>query len=99
MGDLFALPPAERAGYCYEEFKSKIAQKAEEVKSVKYILFHTFKSLYGKSWFVAVLLYVLSFILFFYGLHLIRNRYVISQLLFIANPLLLAGLIGWVQRM
>jgi hypothetical protein len=58
MSDLFPLPPKERAGFCYEEFKARIAKKTEEVKAIKYILFYTFKSLYGKSWCIAVALYV-----------------------------------------
>ena len=98
MGDLIGLPPSEKAGFCYEEFKSRIAKKAEGIKAVKYILFHTFKSLYGKSWCVAVLLYVSSHSVMFLSF-LSPNRYIISQLLFLANPVLLTGLIGWVERM
>lgn len=58
MSDLFGLPPTERAGFCFEEFKSSFGKKAEELKSVKYILFHTFKALYGRTWMLAVFLYV-----------------------------------------
>lgn len=58
MADLFGLPLKERAGYCYEDFKRMLTKKTEELESVKYVLFQTFRQMYQMEWFLAVFLYV-----------------------------------------
>lgn len=56
---MLGLPIRSRAAYVSREFYDMFVEKQEEVKNIKHLLFSTFKSLYGRTWAFAVILYVI----------------------------------------
>jgi len=82
MDDLLPIPDNHRTDICFQRFAEQYRKtdQSGKVKSRKNLLFTSFRDMYGWTWFIALVLYI------------------VSQLAFLANSLMLQAMIAWVEN-